>query len=198
MLIGDDHAAVDRAEEPIQQALGCHIYKRKMFYREEGFNAVGLHSTNHVMSEQRSQCKFWLLHREESDMRSCMQDDFVQQSSELRCKQTRLLIADMELMARADYLVGAQLLALNKCFCTAPWSIIGLTGGFGESVDSWRDASACAAAALALQQQLWKSNACLVLIGYCVRLGLCMLHTGFLSTSRCHMEVLPVQVGLEG
>ena len=43
MLIGDDHAAVDRAEEPIKQALGCHIYKRKMFYREEGFNAVSSH-----------------------------------------------------------------------------------------------------------------------------------------------------------
>ncbi len=53
-------------------------------------------------------------------MHPCVQDDFVQQSSELRCKQTRLLIADMELMARADYLVGMLLLTLNKGFCTAP------------------------------------------------------------------------------
>ena len=49
-------------------------------------------------------------------MQYCVQADFVQQPSELRCKQTRLLIADMELMARADYLVGMQLFTL---FCSA-------------------------------------------------------------------------------
>ena len=40
MLIGDDHAAIDKAEESIHQALGCHIYKREIFYRKEGFDAV--------------------------------------------------------------------------------------------------------------------------------------------------------------
>ena len=43
MLIGDDHAAIDRAQDPIQQALGCRIYKRKVFYREEGYDAVSNH-----------------------------------------------------------------------------------------------------------------------------------------------------------
>ena len=38
-----------------------------------------------------------------------MQDDMLQQQSELRCQQTMHLIADMELMARADYLVGMSL-----------------------------------------------------------------------------------------
>ena len=42
MLIGDDHAAVEKLEEPIQKALGCHIYQRKMFYRKEGYDAVSL------------------------------------------------------------------------------------------------------------------------------------------------------------
>ena len=55
----------------------------------------------------------------------------MQQSSELRCKQTRLLIADMELMARTDYLVGMQLPTLDKSFCTALWSLLGLTENLG-------------------------------------------------------------------
>ena len=46
MLIGDDHAAIDRAEEAIHQALGCHIYKRKIFYRKEGFDAVRSHPSH--------------------------------------------------------------------------------------------------------------------------------------------------------
>ena len=36
-----------------------------------------------------------------------VQDDMLQQTSEVRCKVTMHLIADMEQMARADYLVGA-------------------------------------------------------------------------------------------
>ena len=38
-----------------------------------------------------------------------VQDNLLQQQSEQRCKLTMHLIADMELMARADYLVGALL-----------------------------------------------------------------------------------------
>lgn len=43
------------------------------------------------------------------------QDDILLQQSELRCQQTMHLIADMELMARADYLVGT-LLPYEACF----------------------------------------------------------------------------------
>lgn len=37
-----------------------------------------------------------------------LQTDFLQESSEQRCSSTKHLIADMELLARADYCVGTQ------------------------------------------------------------------------------------------
>lgn len=40
LLLGDAHGAIDKAAETIHKALGCKIYKRKKFYREEGYDAV--------------------------------------------------------------------------------------------------------------------------------------------------------------
>ena len=50
-----------------------------------------------------------------SDRCVLVQDDMLLQQSELRCQQTMHLLADMELMARADYLVGT-LLPYEACF----------------------------------------------------------------------------------
>lgn len=100
IFVGDDHKLIDETAAIASKALTCKIVKRRKFHKKSGFVQVQLLNSLAKMITLSSPAvrlpKLAVL----------MQADFNQEPLEQRCQSSKHLIADMELMAHADYFIG--------------------------------------------------------------------------------------------
>ena len=116
MFIGDDHQLIDDTAALSQKRLDCKVYKRKTYHKETGYFQVHFHSLACVLGSCASSMS---LQSKQSISLLPSQAEFNQESTTQRCQAAMHLLADMELMARADYFVGnaIYICELAPCVC---------------------------------------------------------------------------------